>query len=74
MVLGVDFVEQRESVAVGQAHVADHQARRVDLQPRACLLGTIRFRDFVAGGRQAHRQQAQHAGIVVHQEYALVHG
>jgi hypothetical protein len=65
-----DLVEQRQAVAPGQAHVAQHQLRMFDLELGQRRFGRGHGRDLVAGGVQPHRQQAQHVGVVVDHQKA----
>jgi hypothetical protein len=65
-----DLVEQLEPVAPGQAHVAEHQLRMLDLELRERGFGRGHGRDLVAGRTQPHRQQPQHVGVVVDHQQA----
>ena len=72
--LGADLVEQLQSVQARQAHIADHQRGLGHGQLRQGGLGRFGGAHLVAGGAQAHGQQAQQVEVVVHQQDRMVGG
>ena len=58
-----------QAVQAGQAHIADHQRGLGHGQLGQGGFSGFGGADLVAGGAQAHGQQAQQVGVVVHQRH-----
>ena len=72
-VLATDLVEQRETVAIRQPYIADHQIGALGRQARKRRFGAVRGCHAVAIGGKAHRQQPQQVCIVVdHQQVRAI--
>ena len=64
-----DFFEQRKAVDSRQAHVADHDTRRIDGDLGQCLLGRADGSDAKTFGPQAHGQQFEDIFVVIDDQY-----
>ena len=60
-----DFLEQGEAVAARQAHVADHDARRIDGDAGQRILGRTHRTHAKAARLQAHGEQPQNILVII---------
>ena len=68
----VHFVKQRQAILAGQAYVAQHQLRPCNVELGQGRLGRAHSHHFVPRRLQAQREQAQHVGIVIHHQNAVL--